>query len=196
MVLAGYDETEALLSDTGFEELQRAGLENLARARFSRHPVYPLQGHLFTVAGEVDRDSLLAAIPGAVERAAREMLEPTFGEIAGMPAVRRLAAEVASWPETAPDWQWCARFGYQVIEKRGTGGGNFRLMYSRFLEEAGYEEAPLAARAAALWTALSAAFLEASESETPEPALWSAIGDAAEACAEAEERLWSALAGA
>ncbi len=195
VVLAGYDETEALLSDTGFEELQRAGLDNLGRARFSRHPVYPLQGHLFTVAGEVDRDSLLAAIPAAVARAAGEMLEPTFGEIAGMPAVRRLAAEVPSWPETAPDWQWCARFGYQVIEKRGTGGGNFRLMYSRFLEEAGYEEAPLAARAAALWTQLSAAFLEASESETPDPALWSAIGAAAEACAEAEERLWSALAG-
>lgn len=194
VVLAGYDDTGAMLSDTGFEELQRASLDNLARARFSRHPVYPLEGHLFTVAGDVDRDSLLASVPAAVERAAREMLEPAFSEVAGMPAVRRLAAEVSSWPETAPDWQWCARFGYQVIEKRGTGGGNFRLMYSRFLEEAGYEEAPLAAQASERWTALSAAFLEASESEDPEPAMWSAIGDAAAACAEAEERLWSALA--
>jgi hypothetical protein len=195
VVLAGYDEDDALLSDTGFEELQRAGLENLARARFSRHPAYPLEGHLFTVAGDVDRDSLLAAVPRAVDRAAREMLEPTWNEFAGMPAVRRLAAEVSSWPETAPDWQWCARFGYQVIEKRGTGGGNFRLMYSRFLEEAGYEEAPLAARASAAWTALAAAFLDASESEDPEPGLWNAIGEAAASCAEAEERLWSALAG-
>ncbi len=47
----------------------------------------------------------------------------------------RLAAEAGSWPEVAEDWQWCARFGYQVIERRGTGGGAFRLMYSRFLEE-------------------------------------------------------------
>jgi Butirosin biosynthesis protein H, N-terminal/Domain of unknown function (DUF4872) len=195
VILAGYDESHALLSDTGFEELQRAGLENLGRARFNRHPVYPLKGHLFTVAGNLDRESLLAAVPGAVSRAAREMLEPALGEVAGMPALRRLAAEVASWPETAPDWQWCARFGYQVIEKRGTGGGNFRLMYSRFLEEAGYGEAGLAAEASAKWTALSAAFLEASESEEPEPALWSAIGEAAAACEEAEERLWSALAG-
>jgi hypothetical protein len=195
VVLAGYDEDQALLSDTGFEELQRAGLENLARARFSRHPIYPLEGHLFTVAGDVDRDSLLASVPGAVERAAREMLEPTWDQFAGMPALRRLAAEVSSWPETAPDWQWCARFGYQVIEKRGTGGGNFRLMYSRFLAEAGYAEASLAVQASERWTELSAAFLEASESETPEPALWSAIGGAAEACAEAEERLWSTLAG-
>ena len=35
------------------------------------------------------------------------------------------------------DWQWSSRFCYQVIERRGTGGGNFRLMYSRFLAEAG-----------------------------------------------------------
>ena len=194
VVLAGYDETEALLSDTGFEELQRAGLENLSRARFSGHPVYPLNGHLFTVAGEVDRDSLLAAVPGAVERAARLMLEPEWGEVSGMPAVRRLAAEIGSWPQDAPDWQWCARFGYQVIEKRGTGGGNFRLMYSRFLEEAGYEEAPLAADAARSWTALSAVLLEASESEVAESELWDRIGEAAAACAEAEERLWTALA--
>ncbi len=193
VVLAGYDEEEALLSDTGFEDLQRAGLENLSRARFSRHPAYPLQGHLFTVAGDIDRDSLLAAVPGAVERAAREMLEPTWSDLSGMPAVRRLAAEAASWPETADDWQWCARFGYQVIEKRGTGGGNFRLMFSRFLEEAGYAEATLAAAAAERWSGLANAFVEASEAVAPEPALWAEIGRAAEACAEAEDRLWSAL---
>ncbi len=195
VVLAGYDEAQALLSDTGFEELQRAGLENLSRARFSGHPVYPLQGHLFTVAGDLDRDSLLAAVPGAVDRAARQMIEPEWGEISGLPAVRRLAAEIGSWPRDASDWQWCARFGYQVIEKRGTGGGNFRLMYARFLEEAGYEEARLAAEAAERWTALSGALLEASESELAGAEVWRGIGAAAAACADAEERLWSALAG-
>jgi hypothetical protein len=113
-----------------------------------------------------------------------------------LPAVRRLAAEIGSWPQDASDWQWCARFGYQVIEKRGTGGGNFRLMYSRFLEQAGYEEAHLlAADAAQRWTALAAALLEASESDRAQTGAWGRIGEAAEACAEAEERLWTALAG-
>ena len=83
------------------------------------------------------------------------MLEPEFGEFSGLGAVRRLAEEAGSWPEVAEDWQWCARFGYQVIERRGTGGGAFRLMYSRFLEEAGRPEAPLAAEAAARWTELA-----------------------------------------
>ena len=53
------------------------------------------------------------------------------------PALRRFAAEVRDWPQELADWQWSARFCYQVIERRGTGGGNFRLMYSRFLAEAG-----------------------------------------------------------
>jgi hypothetical protein len=109
--------------------------------------------------------------------------------------VRRLAAEAEDWPRQAEDWQWCARFAYQVIERRGTGGGNFRLMYSRFLEEAGYSKAaPLAAAAARDWTELAAAFFAASERDEPEPALWSAIGAAAERCSEAEQRLWTALA--
>lgn len=195
VILAGYDEEVALLSDTGFEELQATRLENLARARHSAHPAYPLRGHMFTVAEPIDSEQLAAAIPGAIARAAREMLEPdpALGEFAGLPAVNRLAAEAGSWPEVAEDWRWCARFGYQVIERRGTGGGAFRLMYSRFLEEAGHPAAPLAAAAATRWTELAGAFHAASETVDPDPALWRAIDDAARRAAEAEERLWSSL---
>jgi hypothetical protein len=194
VVLAGYDGEVAYLSDTAFEELQTTRLENLVEARHSKHPAYPLEGHMFSPAESIDRELLLAAVPQAVERAARGMLEPEWGEYAGLPAVRRLAAEVGDWPREAEDWQWCARFSYQVIERRGTGGGNFRLMYSRFLEQAGYPAAaPLAAEAARDWTELAAAFFAASERDEPEPELWRAIAAAAERCVEAEERLWTAL---
>ena len=137
VVLAGYDEEHAHLSDTGFEQLQLTRLENLDRARHSDHPAYPLAGHMFTAGGEVSPQRLREAIPAAIERAARAMVEPQFPGFSGLDAVRRLAAEAGSWPEAAEDWQWCARFGYQVIERRGTGGGAFRPMYSRFLAEAG-----------------------------------------------------------
>ncbi len=70
VVLAGYDEEVAHLSDTGFEELQTTRLENLDRARHSGHPAYPLEGHMFTVTEAVDRERLEAAIPRAIERAA------------------------------------------------------------------------------------------------------------------------------
>jgi hypothetical protein len=193
VVLAGYDADVAQLSDTGFEELQSTRLENLARARHSGHPAYPLEGHMFTVGEAIDRAQLEAAAPRAIERAVSEMLEPPFGEFGGLPALERLAAEAGSWPEAVEDWQWCARFAYQVIERRGTGGGCFRLMYSRFLAEAGREEAPLAAEAAARWTALAEAFKAASESEEPHPQLWNAVGAGAEQVLEAERRLWTSL---
>ncbi len=111
-----------------------------------------------------------------------------------MPALRSFAAEVGEWPEQLADWQWCARFCYQVIERRGTGGGNFRLMYSRFLAECGREEAGIAADAAARWTELAGTLLEASESDEPDRALWAQAGTQAQRILETEERLWRALA--
>jgi hypothetical protein len=193
VVLAGYDGEVAQLSDTAFEDLQTTRLDHLSEARHSGHPAYPLEGHMFTVSEAVDREQLEAAIPRAIEQAAKEMVEPSWGEFAGLPAVSRLAAEAGSWPEAAEDWRWCARFAYQVIERRGTGGGAFRLMYSRFLEQAGRPEAPLAAAAAASWTELASAFHAASESGEANAALWGEIGVAAERVAEAETRLWEQL---
>jgi hypothetical protein len=194
VVLAGYDEEVAYLSDTGFEELQSTRLEQLELARHSDHPAFQMEGHMFTVPAGVDRGGLEAAIPAAIERAVAEMLEPPFGEFGGLPAIDRLAAEAGSWPQAVEDWQWCARFAYQVIERRGTGGGAFRLMYSRFLEEAGRPEAPLAAEAGARWTELAEAFRVASESEEAELSLWAAVDEGAKRVAEAEHRLWETLA--
>ena len=101
----------------------------------------------------------------------------------------------ASWPEQVEDWQWCARFCYQVIERRGTGGGNFRLMYSRFLDEAGRERgaAGRAGRGAGGRRSPSG-LLAASEAEEPQPELWSRVDAAAAEVLDAEERLWPALA--
>jgi hypothetical protein len=195
VVLAGYDDEVAYLSDTAFEELQRTRLENLALARHESLPVFPLDGHAFHLPeGEPLGDPRDAA-PRAVERAARQMLEPELGDYQGLPAMRRFAAEIGNWPEAAEDWQWCARFNYQVIERRGTGGGNFRLMYSRFLDEAGYDESALAADAAAQWTELAEALLAASESDQPRAELWSGIAEQAGRVLEAEERLWLELEG-
>jgi hypothetical protein len=149
---------------------------------------------MFTVSGEIEAERLREAIPAAIERAATAMVEPEFRDFSGLDAVRRLAEEAGCWPEVAEDWQWCARFGYQVIERRGTGGGAFRLMYSRFLEEAGRPEAQLAAEAAARWTELAEAFHAASERDEPDPGLWGRVNSAAHRVAEAEERLWSELA--
>jgi hypothetical protein len=195
VVLAGYDEEVAYLSDTGFDELQTTRLENLALARHEGNPIFPLAGHMFELPSGAEVGEVGAAAPAAMRCCAERMIDPPLGDFEGLPALRRFAAEVGDWPQVADDWLWCARFNYQVIERRGTGGGNFRLMYARFLEEVGSAQAPLAATAAREWTGLAAALLEASEADEPRPELWARVGDRARAVLEAEERLWPALAG-
>jgi hypothetical protein len=196
VVLAGYDEELAWLSDTAFEDLQTTSLESLKQARHRQQPVFPLEGHAIDLpeGAELSRDDLLAHAPKAIERAAGQMLTPPLGEYEGLPALRRFAADVGEWPDAAEDWQWCARFLYQVVERRGTGGGNFRRMYSRFLEEAGYEEAALAREASDDWTRLALAARTASEPDEPDAAYWRALSEDAAQVLDAEERLWTSLA--
>ena len=197
VVLAGYDEELAWLSDTAFEDLQTTSLDSLQEARHSQQEIFPLEGHAIDLPEgvELSREDLLAHAPRAIERAASQMLDPPLGEYEGLLALRRFAAEVGAWPEAAEDWQWCARFLYQVIERRGTGGGNFRKMYARFLEEAGYEEAALAREASDDWTKVALAARKASGPDEPDPAHWKALSDEAARVLDAEERLWVALAG-
>jgi uncharacterized protein DUF4872 len=150
---------------------------------------------MFTLRDGSDAAGLRSAAKTAIGRAAKEMIEPSFGEFAGLPALRRLTDEAERWPQEAEDWQWCARFAYQVVERRGTGGGNFRLMYSRFLDEAGFGEgSELAAHAAADWTALADAFRAASELDEPEPDHWHGIGELTRSVLIREDALWSRLA--
>ncbi len=197
VVLAGYDDDYAYVSDTAFEGLQRTSLAALGRARHEQHPFYPLAGHMVDVPGEPpSAEELRAAAPAAIERAALRMLEPDMGEFEGLTALRRFAYEVGSWPEATTDWKWSARFNYQVIERRGTGGGNFRSLYSRFLGEVGRdEESALAAEAASAWTELAGDLFAASEEDEPDPAGWERIGEAAAEVLAIEERLWERLSG-
>jgi Butirosin biosynthesis protein H, N-terminal/Domain of unknown function (DUF4872) len=197
VVLAGYDEELAWLSDTAFEDLQTTSLESLREARHSKQPIFPLEGHIVDLppGAELDEADLRAHAPRAIERAAKEMIEPALSEYQGLPALSRFAGEVQRWPEVADDWQWCVRFLYQVIERRGTGGGNFRRMYARFLEEAGYKQSSLAHDAAERWTALAIAAREASETQGLDPARWERLASLPGEVLEAEERLWTSLSG-
>jgi hypothetical protein len=193
VVLAGYDEEESYLSDTGFEDLQTTSLEHLADARHSQHPAFPLEGQILDLPEGAELGELASAAPAAIERAVEQMTEPAMGAYQGLPALNRLAEEVGGWPQELEDCRWSARFLYQVIERRGTGGGNFRRLYSRFLEEIGREEAGDAAEAAERWTALAEAAREASEPERAEPSRWRALSERTREVLEAERRLWAAL---
>jgi len=136
VVAAGYDEDagEVLLADTHFEGLQRVGLEEFAAARASQGPPMFDARHLFWTLESTEADPLDVAVERALGKAYDNM-ESSGAEFAGTAAIRAFADEVGSWVER-PDAAWCYRFAYQVIERRGTGGGFFRRMYRDFLREA------------------------------------------------------------
>lgn len=72
----------------------------------------------------------------AIVDMAQTMLNPN-SDLEGIAAMEAAIKEIPHWLGEA-DWQWHARFAYQSIEKRGTGGGGFRLLYASFLKEAAH----------------------------------------------------------
>ncbi len=98
------------------------------------------------------------------------------------------------------EWSFAARFGYQVIEKRGTGGGFFRRLYARYLEEASSHCPPLAAAGLAAkmgavadgWTEIAAGLREISES--PDPGAFRRMPPLLLRQADMEEAFWREVA--
>jgi len=146
VVLFGFDDEAgyAVLSDSEREEPQRVSLPSLATARSSSVPPYPMGNRWCVVAPEGALRPLSEAVPLALGRNAREMLFPPPGSAAGVSGMRMVAEEIPRWPGMTADFAFAARFGYQVIEKRGTGGGFFRRLYARYLDESALHYPPLA----------------------------------------------------
>jgi hypothetical protein len=141
VVVAGYDAGRqvAFLADTGRPGLEEVPLDRLDRARVTLAPPFALPGRPWLEVGAPAAvRPLAAAVRDALRRQAREYLLDVDGA-AGISALERFAAELPAWPARAvseADRSWCFRYASQVIEQRGTGGGNFRALYARFLEEA------------------------------------------------------------
>ncbi len=197
----GYDdETETVfLSDTGFEGLQTVSYEDFKKGRTSKALPFPLENNWF----EVDLKKPILppsdVIPEAIRRNARFMIEGTRSA-RGESSVRMIklwSEELPSWIDV-PDWKWCARFAYQVIEKRGTGGGGFRWIYRNFLREA--EEIVPALRGFRLsekmdligrkWSEMSMLLKRISENERDE-SLFNKASEMARELGEMEEEFYS-----
>lgn len=173
VVLFGFDDEEgvAFLSDSERGEPQKVSLASLATARSSSVPPYPMENRWCVVAPEGKLRPLPDAVPLALGKNAREMLSPPPGSAAGVSGMRTLAEEIPRWPGRTADAAFAARFGYQVIEKRGTGGGFFRRLYARYLDESALHYPPLdgsalAGRMESLadgWTEIAGALKDVSE---------------------------------
>ncbi len=139
IVLWGYDDVKecVFVSDTGFEDLKAVSFENMKRARTSQATGYVLKNNWFEVEITEPLPPLEEVLPGAIRKNAQMMMEGVTSArgLSSVHQIRRWSEDLPHWAE-AEDWQWCARFGYQVIAKRGVDGAGFRWMYRDFLREA------------------------------------------------------------
>jgi len=152
------------VTDTERPSVLSVTREALTRARFSTQPPFIHYGNMFTPTafqGEITPEM----ITGVIHDNAKSLA------VSGISALETWLAELSRWGATG-DWHWTTRFAYQIIEKRGTGGGGFRKMYAEFLDEAVHYDAsvqqyrlPLLMRACEkAWTALAMCLKSASES--------------------------------
>jgi hypothetical protein len=199
IVLAGHDPARgvALVADTDRQGLVELPLDVLQRARASLAPPFPQPGHPWL---EIERPPvrrpLAEAVADALRRQARDFLLDVTGAM-GASALERWAEELPRWPEQFADERdraWCFRFGSQIVDKRGTGGGLFRTLYAAFLEEAEREVPGLRALGlsprmrglAGAWSALGGELRALSEAPgAPVPAH---VAGAARALARDERR--------
>ncbi len=132
LAVIGAEGNDLLVADIASPEVLTMPIDAFHAAVALKHAPL-LEPYHYAVAPRLEALGVPDLTPKALERTVRYMLEPpSTGE--GVAGIGAFAADLPSWAEL-PDRAWCARFGYQAIEKRGTGGGNFRLLFRDFLAE-------------------------------------------------------------
>ncbi len=190
-VVVGYDEATRTIyiADREFDEYQQCSYDELRSSRNA--PDYPVSCHnqYGDFKSEVGLGVPLAdAIRSALIHNAETLLEAPGMQfapaaISGIDGMRTLAEDFHTWKDLA-DWSWAARFGYQVVIKRGAGGSFFRSLYGDFLDEAAAVIPVLGEREfgtrmhgiAADWRDFAMVLKEQSERETCRPGLFVEAG--------------------
>jgi hypothetical protein len=137
-VIYGIDEEAdaVYISDRAKRSLS-ASLQDVAKARGSKHPPFPPKHRLL----KISYPRMLTIRPDevikSIHECCRSMLNPPIQNI-GISGIRKWAALVPKWPEqfSGLSLYGCLMNTYIYIEIGGTGGCAFRSMYAGFLEEA------------------------------------------------------------
>jgi hypothetical protein len=146
IVVAGYDPAlkQVVISDiesnmTGAKtgHFYTLSLEQLATARASKYQPFPPKHHWFTFDFTHAHPPDRTALYDAIDQTAQAMLHPPIKNM-GVTGIRTAADRVRQWPAQfdEPTLRAALFNVYIYTEIGGTGGGLFRYMYSRFLNEA------------------------------------------------------------
>ncbi len=178
----GYDDDEGVMyvADTQFEGLRSVPCADFLDGMGSKDPANPLDYNYMDINPDKKVRPLSEIIPVATRLNALKMLEGVKGVRgeSGVRMIKEWSNDLPNWKD-APDWKWCARFGYQVIKKRGVAGAGFRWIYRDFLKEA--EDIVPRLRGLGLparmdhignkWSGIGAVLKEISEKERPDEGL-------------------------
>ncbi|WP_338729995.1 BtrH N-terminal domain-containing protein [Haladaptatus sp. DJG-WS-42] len=143
VLLVGYDEETVQISDSEFDELQTVSREDFEQAWTSQAMV-PLSRRYIVVTDPEPQATLEQAARQAIQTAVAYMQDPDtspwpLGAVDathGLAGLHEFAAELPEFTSLGDcrEVTWTARFAYQMVERRGTGGGSFRRLYAEFLD--------------------------------------------------------------
>lgn len=142
VLLVGYDDQSAYVLDTGEEEMQAIPLEELQQAWNVNAPGLGKRNRLAVLDLPRDLPADDALIRKSIADQCRTMLHPPVSMV-GIPAMRKIASEIAGWPEelgeetaTACLRQVCEYLN-SPPDPEGTHLTAGRDLYIAFLQDAG-----------------------------------------------------------
>lgn len=139
IVIGGYDPGKRMVLVADRDELLHPlSLDDLALARGSKFKPFPPENMTFTFDFCQARMPTAAEIQKAIGEVCATMLEGPISNL-GVRGIRKAAMKTLKWPQAADEealrW-WCFNTFIFIDAAGGTGGGLFRYMYARFLDEA------------------------------------------------------------
>jgi hypothetical protein len=200
IVVCGYDnDTHQITVADREKELHSIQLDELRRARGSQHKPFAPQHRWFTFDFTKKRMPTSEEVVASIKEQTKEMLAPPIKNI-GVEGIKKAAHMIPQWLMTAESEavrRVLFNFFVFIDYTGGTGGGLFRYMFSRFLNEAsritGIKDLEQSSaefkKIGDQWQALSTIFYQGSE-EGNSTSLRSRIKDALIEISDLEYSTW------